>query len=152
MLDKRESQSKPDRGIVTVETVGWNQRDETVCEFRRRVLVPKRPLAAGLAVHASIWKFAGDPDDLLARYDAMMGEIGAGNLRLHICLRADDGIVMLDACPSKEAFEAFATSDAFRELRERHGLPEPVQVDDFPCISPTRAEAIRRDTPPLRTS
>ena len=43
VLEKRESQSKPDRGIVTVETVGWNQRDETVCEFRRRVLVPKRP-------------------------------------------------------------------------------------------------------------
>ena len=61
-----------------------------------------------LAVHASIWKFSGDPDELLARYDAMMGEIGADNLRLHICLRADDGIVMLDACPSREAFEAFA--------------------------------------------
>ena len=42
VLDKRESQSKPDRGIVTVETVGWNQREETVCEFRRRVLVPKK--------------------------------------------------------------------------------------------------------------
>src|SRR4029077_8496228 len=36
VLDKRESQSKPDRGIVTVETFGWNQREETVCEFRRR--------------------------------------------------------------------------------------------------------------------
>jgi acyl dehydratase len=46
VLAKRESQSKPDRGIVTVETVGWNQRDETVCEFRRRVLVPRRPPAA----------------------------------------------------------------------------------------------------------
>jgi acyl dehydratase len=46
VLDKRESQSKPDRGIVTVETVGWNQREEGVCEFRRRVLVPKRPAAA----------------------------------------------------------------------------------------------------------
>ena len=45
VLDKRESQSKPDRGIVTVETVGWNQREETVCEFRRRVLVPRRPAA-----------------------------------------------------------------------------------------------------------
>jgi acyl dehydratase len=45
VLDKRESQSKPDRGIVTVETIGWNQRGETVCEFRRRVLVSKRPLA-----------------------------------------------------------------------------------------------------------
>ncbi|MDX6562815.1 MAG: hypothetical protein QOD65_2629 [Gaiellales bacterium] len=46
VLDKRESRSKPDRGIVTVETVGWNQREETVCEFRRRVLVPRRPAAA----------------------------------------------------------------------------------------------------------
>jgi acyl dehydratase len=43
VLEVRPSQSKPDRGVVTVETVGWNQRDETVCEFRRRVLVPRRP-------------------------------------------------------------------------------------------------------------
>ena len=51
VLDKRESQSKPDRGIVTVETVGWNQREETVCEFRRRVLVPKRPLPGEPLTH-----------------------------------------------------------------------------------------------------
>ena len=38
-----ESRSKPDRGIVTVDTVGENQRGEIVCEFRRKVLVPKRP-------------------------------------------------------------------------------------------------------------
>ena len=43
VLEKTESQSKPDRGIVYVETIAWNQRDEVVCEFRRRVLVPKRP-------------------------------------------------------------------------------------------------------------
>jgi acyl dehydratase len=43
VLDKVESQSKPDRGVVTVETIGTNQRDETVCEFRRKVLVPRRP-------------------------------------------------------------------------------------------------------------
>ena len=38
-----ESRSKPDRGVVTVETIGENQRGEVVCEFRRKVLVPKRP-------------------------------------------------------------------------------------------------------------
>ena len=105
-------------------------------------------------MHASIWKFSGDPDDLLTRYDAMMGEIGAGNLRLHICLRAEDGFVMLDACPSKQAFEAFATGDAFRGLRERHGLPEPVQVDDFPVhLAYAGGQAIHGETtPPLRTS
>jgi hypothetical protein len=90
-------------------------------------------------VHAAIWKFSGDPDDLLARYDAMMGEIGAANMRLHVCLRAEDGIVMLDTCPSEQAFEAFASSDAFRELRERHGLPEPAQVDATPCTWRTPA-------------
>ena len=42
VLDKRESQSKPDRGIVTVETRGFNQRGETVLTLRRRVLIPKR--------------------------------------------------------------------------------------------------------------
>ena len=45
VLDKRESSSKPDRGIVTVETRAFNQRGERVCIFKRRVMVPKR--AAG---------------------------------------------------------------------------------------------------------
>ena len=44
VLEARASRSKPDRGIITVESVGWNQRDEIVCEFRRRVLIAKRPL------------------------------------------------------------------------------------------------------------
>jgi len=51
VLDKRESSSKPDRGIVHVETVAHNQRGEPVLSFHRRVLVPKRaagPGAAGL--------------------------------------------------------------------------------------------------------
>lgn len=43
VVEKRESQSQPDRGIVTVETVGINQRDEVVITFRRKVLVPKKP-------------------------------------------------------------------------------------------------------------
>ena len=42
VLEKRESQSRPDRGIVTVETRGFNQRGEEVCYFRRRVMVSKR--------------------------------------------------------------------------------------------------------------
>lgn len=42
ILDKRESRTKPDRGIVYVETHGLNQRGETVLTLKRRVLVPKR--------------------------------------------------------------------------------------------------------------
>ncbi|WP_069801396.1 MaoC family dehydratase [Thermogemmatispora onikobensis] len=44
VLDKRLSTSKPDRGIVTVETVAYNQRGEMVLSYRRRVLVPTRAL------------------------------------------------------------------------------------------------------------
>jgi acyl dehydratase len=45
VLEKKESESKPDRGIVTVETRGVNQRGEEVCYFKRKVMVPKRPAA-----------------------------------------------------------------------------------------------------------
>ena len=83
-------------------------------------------------MHASIWKFGGDPEQLLRSYDAMIAEIPAANMRLHVCLRAGDGIVLVDTCPSREVYEAFAASPEFRALRERHGLPEPEQVEDFP--------------------
>jgi acyl dehydratase len=42
VLEKRESRSNPDRGIVTVETRAYNQEGELVMRFRRSVLVPKR--------------------------------------------------------------------------------------------------------------
>jgi acyl dehydratase len=42
VLDKHESSSKPDRGIVYVETRGFNQRGERVCIYRRKVMVPMK--------------------------------------------------------------------------------------------------------------
>lgn len=42
VISKRESTSKPDRGIVYVETVGYNQRGDDVISFRRKVLVKKQ--------------------------------------------------------------------------------------------------------------
>lgn len=41
ILDKRESKSKNDRGIVYVETVGYNQDGVEVIRFRRHVLIKK---------------------------------------------------------------------------------------------------------------
>ena len=40
VLEKRESASRPSRGIVTVRTRGLNQRDEVVIEFERTIMVP----------------------------------------------------------------------------------------------------------------
>jgi acyl dehydratase len=47
VLDVTASASKPDRGIVTVETKGFNQDGREVCYFRRRVMVWKRDAAPG---------------------------------------------------------------------------------------------------------
>jgi itaconyl-CoA hydratase len=40
VLEKRESRSRPGFGIVTVHTRGLNQRDETVIEFERSIMLP----------------------------------------------------------------------------------------------------------------
>jgi acyl dehydratase len=47
VLDKTESKSKSDRGVVYVETKGYNQDGTLVCVFRRKVLVPKRVYGEG---------------------------------------------------------------------------------------------------------
>lgn len=42
ILSARESRTKPDRGIIYVETRAFNQRKEKVLTFRRHVLIMKR--------------------------------------------------------------------------------------------------------------
>ena len=44
VLDKTPSRSKDDRGVVHVETRGYNQDGTVVCVFRRKVMVPTRAL------------------------------------------------------------------------------------------------------------
>jgi acyl dehydratase len=43
VVDRRESRSKPDRGIVTFEHRGINQRGELVCRCRRGAMMLRRP-------------------------------------------------------------------------------------------------------------
>ena len=42
ILDKRESQSRPGQGIVTIETRGFNQHRTEVMSFERTMLIYKR--------------------------------------------------------------------------------------------------------------
>lgn len=42
ILDKRESKSKSDRGIIYVESIAYNQNGVDVLSFRRNVLVKKK--------------------------------------------------------------------------------------------------------------
>jgi itaconyl-CoA hydratase len=43
VVDKRESESRPDNGIVTVRTTGYKQTGDPVIEFERTMLIPKLP-------------------------------------------------------------------------------------------------------------
>jgi acyl dehydratase len=42
VIDKWETKSSNNRGIVYVETIAFNQKDEKVLSFRRKVLIPKK--------------------------------------------------------------------------------------------------------------
>jgi acyl dehydratase len=46
VLAKTPSKSKPDRGVVEVETTGYKQDATVVCIFRRKVMVPTREYRA----------------------------------------------------------------------------------------------------------
>ena len=41
ILECRESRTKKDRGIVYVETTGYNQKGENVIRFRRHILIKR---------------------------------------------------------------------------------------------------------------
>jgi itaconyl-CoA hydratase len=49
VLEKRESRSRPNVGIVTVETTGYNQEGETVITFKRTIMVYRRGHAPNIA-------------------------------------------------------------------------------------------------------
>lgn len=42
ILEMRESKSKNDRGIIYVETIAYNQNNDNVLKFRRKVLVKRK--------------------------------------------------------------------------------------------------------------
>jgi hypothetical protein len=83
-------------------------------------------------MHVSIWKFTGDPDELTRGYDALAEEMPTDQFIVNLCLRAPDGIVLVDTCPTREDFEAFSTSEEFRAARMRHGMPDPTELHDYP--------------------
>ena len=49
VLEKRESRSRPNVGIVAVETSGYNQDGQTVIAFRRTIMVYRRGHAPEVA-------------------------------------------------------------------------------------------------------
>ncbi|KAL7552735.1 LOW QUALITY PROTEIN: hypothetical protein ACHAWF_015973 [Thalassiosira exigua] len=52
VVDRRESKSRPEQGIVTLRHVAYNQRGEVVCKATRNALMKKRPGYPGDALRA----------------------------------------------------------------------------------------------------
>lgn len=59
VLEKRESRSRPGMGIVKVRTVGYNQNNVPVIEFKRTVMVWKRDHAPRRRVLGRRMRLAG---------------------------------------------------------------------------------------------
>jgi itaconyl-CoA hydratase len=51
VLEARESKSRPDVGLVTVKTTGFNQDGTVVITFKRTVMVYKRGKAPRITRH-----------------------------------------------------------------------------------------------------
>ena len=74
------------------------------------------------------------------RYDAMVAEIPAENMRLHLCLRAADGIVLVDTCPTRDVFVAFSAPayKRFYDLCRGKILYDPELVEEIRPDAPER--------------
>jgi hypothetical protein len=72
------------------------------------------------------YRLDGDPDQLLAGYDRMLKLFPPEILLVHVCIRRDDGITILDSCPNEDEFRRFSAGPEFKSALATAGLPEPV--------------------------
>src|SRR3954467_857095 len=83
-------------------------------------------------MYASIWKFVGDPDRLAAAYEAFARELPVSEIRL--ALRAPDGLVVVDTCPTRDDFVAFTSDPSVHAGLQRHGLGLPAELDGYSVL------------------
>ena len=72
-----------------------------------------------------IYRFEGDSSQLLEAYDRMLDTMPHATLNLHSCVADANGIMVIDTCPSEEAFMAFASSPEFNGALKASELPTP---------------------------
>jgi hypothetical protein len=82
-------------------------------------------------MHLGIYRFEGEPQELLPAYDRLLAMIPAGNITWHLCAVEPGGIVIYDTCPTEAAFTAFSSGPDFAAAVRAAGLPE-ASVTGFP--------------------
>ena len=73
----------------------------------------------------SAYHFAGDPTELAAGYDRLLGTFPEGEIILNICVQRPDGITVYDTCPSEADFLAFSRGPDFAAALQAAGLQAP---------------------------
>jgi hypothetical protein len=80
-------------------------------------------------MHASIWTFTGDPDDLAGRIERLLEQVPAANVPLMLVVRRPDGVTLVDTCPSHDAYRRFRASGWLEAALRDAGLPMPAIAD-----------------------
>lgn len=78
-----------------------------------------------------VFKWRGDPDELIAAYDESMRTEAAREQpkRIsHVAARADDGMVVADVWESAEDFQAMYGDPSFQSNIARPGIPDPYLI------------------------
>ena len=78
-----------------------------------------------------LFRWEGEPDELLAAYDRELEHpVARAQLRRmsHACARADDGIVIVDVWRSREDFQNLMEDPEFQENLQASGWPSEPQL------------------------
>ena len=77
-------------------------------------------------MYLSLYFFDGDPEALAAAHERLVANYyPTESLLLHALVTTETGVAVVDACPSREVHEAFATSPEFRGALASVGLGQP---------------------------
>jgi hypothetical protein len=82
----------------------------------------------------ALFRFRGDPDDLLAAYDQELQHPTARerpHRQLHVCARGEKEMVVVDLWDSAEQFQGMMDDPEFRRNLELAGTPEPDSLDVY---------------------
>jgi hypothetical protein len=67
------------------------------------------------------YTITGDPQQVLAMWSTVVAELGKEDLLLHVVAVGDEGITVLDVCPTEEDFQGWINGDDWRRIKAELG-------------------------------
>lgn len=72
-------------------------------------------------MNLNLYTVKGDPQALTATWDRLVGELGKDEFFLHVVATQDDGIALLDVCPTEADFQGWIEGDDWRRMKAELG-------------------------------